>query len=89
MKVITKNDFVNLSLVEKGKIILSKGKHLTQIRTQNYLQNLYLFEDFFVEIYYSISTNKIDKIEVMTDLSRIDQYIDGVQTNTNNEMKLN
>ena len=78
MKKTTKEDFSMMTLAEKGMIIMNNGKHLTQISKGNYLLNLYLFEDFFVEIFYSISTNKIDKIEIMTDLSRIDEYIDDI-----------
>ncbi|MDX9696779.1 MAG: hypothetical protein RBT49_13400 [Bacteroidales bacterium] len=78
MKKTTKDDFSMMTLAEKGMIIMNNGKHLTQISKGNYLLNLYLFEDFFVEIFYSISTNKIDKIEIMTDLSRIDEYIDDI-----------
>jgi hypothetical protein len=78
MKKTTKDDFSMMNLAEKGLLIMEKGKHLTQISKGNYLKNLYLFEDFFVEVYYFIKTNKIDKIEIMTDLSRIDEYIDDI-----------
>ena len=76
MKAMTKDDFSRMTLAEKGLLVMNEGKHLTQIRKGDYLQNLYSLEDFFVEIFYSISTDKIHNIEIMTDLSRIDQYID-------------
>ncbi|MGE0090483.1 MAG: hypothetical protein AB7S50_13510 [Bacteroidales bacterium] len=76
MKKTTKDEFSKMTLAEKGLLVMNNGKHLTQISRGDYLQNLYSLEDFFVEIFYSITTNKIDKIEIMTDLSRIDQYID-------------
>lgn len=67
-----------MTLAEKGLLIMNKGKHLTQISKGNYLQNLYLFDDLFVEIFYSILTSKIDKIEIMIDQSRLDEYIDNI-----------
>lgn len=76
MRTMIKDDFSKLTLAQKGLLIMEKGKHLTQIRKGEYLQNLYLYEDFFVEVFYSITTNKIDKIDIMTDLSKVDNYID-------------
>ena len=72
-------DFTEMSLTEKGLILIKKGRHLTQIKDGDYLLNLYSIEDFFVEVYYSVFTNKVDKIEVMSDLTRIDQYIENKQ----------
>ena len=73
---MTRDEFTKMTLAEKGLFVMNKGKHLTQIHKGDYLQNLYTLEDFFIEIFYSISTNKIHSIEIMTDLSGIDQYID-------------
>ncbi len=70
---------MELSIADQGMILLSKGKHLTQIKKGNQLLNLYSVEDFFVEVYYSILSDKILKIEIMTNLSRIDQYIEEKQ----------
>lgn len=78
MKTETKDGFSKMTLAEKGLMIMNNGKHLTQISKGDYLQNLYLYNDFFVEIFYSVSNNKITKIEIMTDLSRVDEYIDDI-----------
>lgn len=80
-----RDNFHKLDIAEQGVILLSKGKHLTQIKKGNQLLNLYSVEDFFVEVYYSVLSDKILKIEVVTDLSRIDQYIEERQQ----EEKLN
>lgn len=76
---MTKKDFRDMSLVEQGLVLIREGKHLTQVKKGNQLLNLYSIEDFFVEVYYSVFSDKIDKIEIMTDLSRIDQYIEDKQ----------
>ena len=85
---MTSDDFSKMTLAEKGLLVMNNGKHLTQIRKGDYLQNLYSLEDFFIEIYYSISTDKIHKIEIMTDLSRINQYIDDIKTPVTKEEEI-
>jgi len=79
MNEMTRKEFEGMSLIEQGMILIGSGKHLTQVKKENHLLNLYSIEDFFVEVYYSILSDKIDKIEIITDLSRIDQYIDEKQ----------
>ncbi|HKL08859.1 MAG TPA: hypothetical protein VJ896_08795 [Bacteroidales bacterium] len=84
---MTKKEFNNMSLAEQGLAIITEGKHITQIKKGDDLNNLYTIDDFFIEIIYSISTNEISKIEVLEDLSRIDQYIEGNQKNKKNKVK--
>jgi len=71
-----KDDFKALSMPEQGMELMSNGKHLTQLRRGDFLLNLYFVSDFFVEVYYSVKSNAITKIEIVTDLAKIDQYID-------------
>lgn len=73
-----KNRFSRLSLIEKGMELLTGGKHIAQVKQKNHLLNLYSLNDFFVEVYFSINTSKIDKIELVEDDSRIDFYIDSL-----------
>ena len=82
---MTKEEFNNKSLAEQGLAIITEGKHLKQIRKDDDLLNLYTINDFFIEIVYSISTNEIKEIEVLTDLSKIDQYIEDAQKNNQNK----
>ena len=84
---MTKEEFNNMSLAEQGMAIINEGKHLTQIKKGDNLNNLYTINDFFIEIIYSIPTNEIISIEVLTDMSKIDQYIDGNQTKAKNKTK--
>lgn len=73
---IDKNTFEAMTVADQGMALLTEGKHITQFIKEDQLLNLYSLSDFFVEVYYSLKTNQIDKIEVVTDLSRIDIYID-------------
>ena len=84
---MTKEEFNNMSLAEQGVAIINEGKHLTQLKKGDNLNNLYTINDFFIEIIYSIPTNEIISIEVLTDMSKIDQYIDGNQTKAKNKTK--
>jgi len=84
---MTKEEFENMSVAEKGMTIINEGKHLTQLKKDHSLYNLYTINDFFIEIVYSIPTNEITTIEVMTDLSKIDQYIEGNQIKAKNKTK--
>lgn len=73
---MNKDEFDKMTLAEKGMVIMNSAKHLTQVKQESYLLNLYSLNDFFVEVYYSTVKNKIDKIDIINDLSRIDLYID-------------
>ena len=76
---MTKSEFKELTLAEQGLELITSGKHLTQIKKGDQLLNLYSIYDFFVEVYYSIHSDKIDRIDIVYDLSRIDDYIDNNQ----------
>lgn len=84
---MTEKEFNNMPPAEQGMAIITEGKHLTQIKKADHLYNLYTIHDFFIEIIYSFPTNEITKIEALTDLSKIDQYIDGNQNNQKNKTK--
>ncbi|MFP4024489.1 MAG: hypothetical protein ACLFVR_08170 [Thiohalospira sp.] len=84
---MTIEEFNNMPQAEQGMAIITEGKHITQIKKAGHLYNLYTINDFFIEIVYAISTNEITRIEALTDLSKIDQYIDGNQNNQKNKTK--
>ncbi|MFC2152389.1 hypothetical protein ACFLSE_07670 [Bacteroidota bacterium] len=71
-----KGYYAEMLLAEQVILLISEGKYLSQVKKGNNLLNLYSLNDFFVEVYYSVVADKIEKIEIMNDLSRIDQYID-------------
>lgn len=73
---MSRKDFKEMTLVDQGMILLNKGKHLTVLKRESQLLNLYSIDNFFVEVYYSFLSDKIDKIEIVTDYSKIDKYIE-------------
>lgn len=74
-----REEFEFLSLFEQGMTIIESGKHIAQIKKGDLLLNLFSYENFFVEIYYSVASLEIERIEILTDLSRIDYYIEEKQ----------
>jgi len=73
---MSRDDFNGKSILERGMIVMKQGNHLSQVKKDEYLLNLYSLNDFFVEVYYSVIKNEIEKIDIVSDLSRIDLYID-------------
>lgn len=73
---MSRKDFKEMTLVDQGMILLNRGKHLTTLKRKGQLLNLYTVDSFFVEVYYSLFSDKIDKIEIVTDYSKIDKYIE-------------
>jgi hypothetical protein len=73
---MSRKDFKEMTLADQGMILLNKGKHITVLKRGGQLMNLFSIEDFFVEVYYSLLSENIEKIEIVTDYSRIDKYID-------------
>ncbi len=73
---MSRRDFMEMTLADQGITLLNKGKHLTVLKREGQLLNLYSIDDFFVEVYYSFLSENIDKIEIVTDYSKIDKYID-------------
>ena len=73
-----KHSFKILNLSKKGNIVFSEGKYLGVRSYYNYYVNLYLLEEFYVEVFYHPALNKIDKIEVLEKLKTLDLYIDSM-----------
>jgi len=73
---MTAAQFDKLSLNEKGGIVFSDSKYLAVRKYYGFTVNLYLFNDFYIEVFYHPVLNKIDRIEVLEDLGKLDLYID-------------
>ena len=70
--------FNNLDITLKGAITFGEDSTFLGIRMY-YGQKLvlYSYEDFFIEVYYDVETNEINKIEAFDKEDiRLDRYID-------------
>ncbi|MFO7939403.1 MAG: hypothetical protein R6U66_06600 [Bacteroidales bacterium] len=73
---MNKEDFLTLTEGDKAAELISKGKHLGRRKAGEKTLNLYSMGDFFVEIVFNPKNNHIEGIEVIEDLSNIDEYLD-------------
>ncbi|MEQ8555959.1 MAG: hypothetical protein RLO17_06005 [Cyclobacteriaceae bacterium] len=81
---MTSRDFTKLSLSEKTKWVYFNGELITSIRYYAYKVNLYLIGEFYVELFYHHSQDRIEKIELLDDKSkRINFYADQVRLPVN------
>ncbi len=75
---MNQSKFRELTVADQGILLLNEGKHLTVLKKESQLLNLYSIEDFFVEVYYSFLSQTIEKIEIVSDYSKIDKYLDQI-----------
>lgn len=71
-----KEEFLGLSDGDKAAELISKGRHLGRRKEGKRTLNLYSMGDFFVEIVFNPNNNQIESIEIIEDLSKIDEYLD-------------
>lgn len=64
-----------MTLDQQFEKLSNNSKYIGVRQYYNYSINLYLMDDIFYELWYFITTNKIEKIEVLEDEKKIDLYI--------------
>ncbi len=73
-------DFVNLPLYDKIKRLYFDGEYIVSIRYYKHKINLYLYNDYYVEVFYNPKEDKVDKIDLFnTASSRINFYADQIK----------
>lgn len=77
---ITEKDFSALTLKSKIRHVYMGGKFLMDIRYYGYKVNLYMLNNFYVEVFYNHKLDKIEKVEIMErQHSRLKFYADQVR----------
>lgn len=72
-------DFMALSLKEKIQTLYQEGTFMVAIRYYGYKINLYLLNNYYVEVFYNHKLDKIEKIELLkTSHSRVKFYTDQI-----------
>ncbi len=61
-----KSDFERAPLKEKVYRIFESGNHITDRRFLHFQIRLFALQDFYAEIWYVPSTNKIDRVHTLT-----------------------
>jgi hypothetical protein len=62
---ISKEDFELLCMIDKLLYLLEKGEELCVKQNDEFIVKLFLMNDFFVELWYQPSTNKIKCLDVL------------------------
>ena len=60
---MTRTQFSELSINEKIELVIDNGTEILNRIFLFYVIRLYSIEDFYVEVWYKTSTNKIDRVE--------------------------
>lgn len=77
---ISKTDFSNLTLKSKIRYVYLEGTFLMDIRYYGYKINLYMLNNFYVEVFYNHKEDRIEKVELMQNRhSRMKFYADKVK----------
>ncbi len=63
--MLTAENFKKLPLEEQVTTLLGQGQELLERIYIYYVVKLYFLEDFYVEIWYQQTTNRIDKVIVV------------------------
>jgi len=84
--MINKSDFNKLSFEQKANICFQNSKYIAVRYYYNHAINLYLHNDFFIEVWYFGYENKITKIETLErNDKKINLYIDYMNKLNNND----
>jgi hypothetical protein len=84
MKCITHKEFTNLPLQEKVKLLFRNGNFIVAIRYYGYKINLYLLNNFYVEVFYNHKMDMIERIELLPAVhSRMKFYSDQIRLPAN------
>ncbi|MDX9941198.1 MAG: hypothetical protein RBS53_03165 [Bacteroidales bacterium] len=62
---MNQSSFEKATLKEKVYIVLEQGREISSRQFLYYNIKLYMLHDFFAEIWYIPSSNKIDKVETL------------------------
>ena len=72
-------DFLTLSLSDQVRTLYQQGTFVVAIRYYGYKVNLYLLQNYYVEVFYNHKLDKIEKVELLeTSHSRVKFYTDQI-----------
>ena len=72
-------EFTTLSLKDKVQLLYQEGSFVVSISYYGYKINLYLLDNYYVEVFYNHKLDKIEKIELLdTSHSRMKFYTDQI-----------
>lgn len=77
---MTSKQFMDMSLPHQLRWVYFEGEHLTSIRYYKHKINLYLIDNFIVEVFYNHKEDRIERVELLDFSSnRLNFYTDQVR----------
>lgn len=77
--MVSPSEFSLYPLKDKIKTLFTEGTFIVAIRYYGYKVNLYLLNDFYVEVFYNHKLDLIEKVELFeTSNSRLKFYTDQI-----------
>lgn len=81
--MMSSRQFMSLSLRNKIDILYREGTFVVSIRYYGYKINLYLLEDYYVEVFYNHKDDRIEKISLLESThTRMKFYADQISLPT-------
>ena len=74
--MLDRKKFSRLSIAERLDLITDKGKCIASMEIPDYIVNLHLVEDTFLEFWFYLPDYTIDRIEILEDGERLNLFID-------------
>jgi hypothetical protein len=73
-------DFQQLNIREKTSVLYESGTFIVAIRYYKYKINLYLMDNYFVEVFFNHKLDMIEKIDIMErNTTRLKFYSDQIK----------
>ncbi|MEQ8244677.1 MAG: hypothetical protein RIB54_00675 [Fulvivirga sp.] len=73
-------DFKQLNIKDKISVLYESGTFIVAIRYYKYKVNLYLMDNYFVEVFFNHKLDMIEKIEIMDrNTTRLKFYTDQIK----------
>jgi hypothetical protein len=68
----------SLPLEDKAEMLCHQGDLIVAVATNEYDVSLYILDGEYIELYYSISCNRISEIKIIQDHKRLEFYAQNI-----------
>ncbi len=76
-----KQNFLSLEINERASTVWSKGEYIGTREYYGYKVSLYVLTGLYVEVWYFIAENRIEKVEPIASDKDLDHYLKNIDLN--------
>jgi hypothetical protein len=69
------SDFIKLNFSQRADLVWENGEFIGSREYYGYKVVLYVLKELYVEVWYFIATNKIEKVEPLADMKDLNHYL--------------